>query len=199
MNAQSSFRQKMYMDFTFDRSMLKVFVPMLIIAFVLYVLCFKSPDCKILFYLVWYAGMALLLLTDRRQVEITPHMIIVRRAPFDHVVIDKKDIKKAEILKNTGIFYRASVIFLSAMTVYLAYNSFNDIIYEVQDNTTSGVILLVLDKFMIISLIAIISILQWAKRSYPALLKVDTGKSSIIFYTRKPGELKKIIELQETA
>jgi hypothetical protein len=200
MNTYGQFKQKMHLDMTFDKSMLKVLAFMVAAILIIYTLCLQTPECKILFYLILYLGFTILYIKDRTQVEIDSHMIIIHRPIFNPIIINKKDITKIQINKNTNFsFHRIQFIFLIALIVALAYNSFYDLLNGIKLTVTmaSSLILILHESWIIFMLIIII--LNISKRiPYHNLVIVNTEKSNFIFYSKQPEELKRIIETQET-
>lgn len=200
MNTQSGFKQKMPVDFTLDKNVVKIVVPIAIVSIVLYALCFKSPECEILLYLIWYIAIGLLLLKNRALVEITPHMIIIHRPLFDDIVVNKNDLTKIQVKKDTGYIFRWVVaILLFVLTGYNAYNAFNDTMYEIHGKTMIEGIILVLGEFQTTFLLVVLLLMFFTRLPYPALLRVDTGKSNIVFYSKENEELKRVIEEQDAA
>jgi hypothetical protein len=199
MNTYTQFKQKMQVDITFDKSMLKVLVPMVVATLILYVLCLQSPECKVLIYAIWYIGFIILFIKERTQVEINPHMIIVHRPLFSPLVINKKDIKDVLIRENKSYAYRLSmIIILLILTIYISYKASQDFFYGITGVSFIEGINLFLYDFWFVFLEAVIIISLLKRLPFSNLLRVDTDKSKFIFYSKKPDELKRIIETQET-
>ncbi|WP_407283117.1 hypothetical protein V7O61_00120 [Methanolobus sp. WCC1] len=200
MNTNALLKQKMQVDITFDKSMLKVLVPMIVGTLILYALCLQSPECKVLIYAIWYIGFIILFVKERTQVEINPHMIIIHRPLFSPLVITKKEIKDVQIKKNRNYAYRLSMVFiLLLLTAYLTFKAVQDIHYEIAGVTFMEGINIFLYEFWIVFLSAVVIINLLKRLPYTNLLRVDTDKSKFIFYSKEPDELKRIIETQETA
>ncbi|ETA67973.1 hypothetical protein MettiDRAFT_1414 [Methanolobus tindarius DSM 2278] len=200
MNTDTHFKQKMQVDITFDKSMLKVLVPMIVGTLILYALCLQSPECKVLIYAIWYIGFIILFVKERTRVEINPHMIIIHRPLFSPLVINKKEIKDVQIKKNRNYAYRLSmVVILLLLTAYLTFKAVQDIHYEIAGVTFMEGINIFLYEFWIVFLSAVVIINLLKRLPYTNLLRVDTDKSKFIFYSKEPDELKRIIETQETA
>jgi hypothetical protein len=200
MNTDALLKQKMQVDITFDKSMLKVLVPMIVATLILYALCLQSPECNVLIYAIWYIGFTILFVKERTQVEINLHMIIVHRPLFSPLVINKKEIKDVQIKKNRNYAYRLSMVFiLLLLTAYLTFKAVQDIHYEIAGVTFMEGINIFLYEFWIVFLSAVVIINLLKRLPYTNLLRVDTDKSKFIFYSKEPDELKRIIETQETA
>jgi predicted neutral ceramidase superfamily lipid hydrolase len=200
MNTDTQFKQKMQLDMTFDKSMLKVLVPMIVATLILYALCLQSPECKILIYAIWYIGFIILFIKERTQVEINSHMIIVHRPLFSPLVINKKDIKEVHIKENRSYTYRLmQILLLLTLVIYLIYKAGHDLRYGVSGVSLTEGMYILLYEFWFIFLAAAIVVNLLKKHSYSNLLRVDTDKSNFIFYSKKPEEMKRIIETQETA
>ena len=190
----------MQLGMTFDKSMLKVLVPMIVATLILYALCLQSPECKIMMYAIWYIGFIILLVKERTQVEINPHMIIIHRPFFSPLVIDKKDITDVQIRENTKYAYRLTLLtLLFILTVYLGFKAGQDFLYGIAGASLTEGISLLLYEFWFIFLAAIIVMNLLKRLPYSSLLRVDTDKSSFIFYSKETEELKKIIETQDFA
>ncbi|SDG32170.1 hypothetical protein SAMN04488589_2691 [Methanolobus vulcani] len=200
MNTDNQFKQKMQLDMTFDKSMLKVLVPMIVATLILYALCLRTSECKILIYVIWYMGFIILLIKERTQVEIDPHMIIIHRPLMSPLVINKKDIKDVQIKKNRNYAYRLAIVtILLFLTIYISYKSGQDFFYGIAGVSLMEGINLFLYDFWLIFLEAVVIINLLKRLPYSNLLRVDTDKSNFIFYSKEPEELKRIIETHETA
>lgn len=200
MDIEHEFKQKMHVDVLFDTSMLKVLIPIVTATLILYVMCFQSPECRILIYLIWYASFVILLLKERTMVEVTPHMIIIQRPLFHPLIIDKRSITDVQVKKNTNNIVRWSTfIILLILTGYLTYEAFYDVVHSISGTTLASGILLIMYEFWIVFLLAVLLMGIWKKIPYSNLLKVNTDKSYFIFYSQETEELKKKIEEQDTA
>ncbi|MDI3485265.1 MAG: hypothetical protein PWQ50_485 [Methanolobus sp.] len=200
MNTNALLKQKMQVDITFDKSMLKVLVPMIVGTLILYALCLQSPECKVLIYAIWYIGFIILFVKERTRVEINPHMIIIHRPLFSPLVINKKEIKEVHIRKNRSHTYRLlQILLLLAFVIYLIYKAGHDLLYGVSGLSLTESVYILLYEFWFIFLAAAIIVNLLKKLPYSRLLRVDTDKSKFIFYSKEPDELKRIIETQETA
>ena len=185
MNTDTLFKKKMQVDITFDKSMLKVLVPMIVATLIAYTLCLQSPECKVLIYAIWYIGFIILFIKERTQVEIDSHMIIVHRPLFSPLVINKKDIKDVQIKKNRNYAYRlAIVILLLILTIYLSYKYGQDFFYGIAGVSFMEEINLFLYDFWFIFLEAVVIISLLKRLPYSNLLRVDTDKSKFISIQR---------------
>nr|WP_321496906.1 hypothetical protein [uncultured Methanolobus sp.] len=200
MSTDTQFKQKMQLDMTFDKSMLKVLTFMVAATLIVYALCLQSSECKVLIYAIWYIGFIILFIKERTQVEINPHMIIVHRPLFSPLVINKKDVKKVQIRENRSYKYRMmQILLLLVLTAYLIYKAGHDLRYGVSGVSLTEGVYILLYEFWFIFLAAAIIVNLLKKRSYSSLLRVDTDKSNFIFYSKEPEELKRIIETREIA
>ncbi|WMW23878.1 hypothetical protein RE474_07135 [Methanolobus sediminis] len=200
MNTDTQFKQKMQLDMTFDKAMLKVLVPMIVATLIVYALCLQSPECKVLIYAIWYIGFIILFVKERTQVEINSHMIIIHRPLFSPLVINKKDIKEVHIRKNRSHTYRLmQILLLFVLPTYLIYKARNDLLYGISGVSLTEGVYILLYEFWFIFLAAAIIVNLLKKLPYSRLLRVNTDKSNIVFYSKEPEELKQIIETQETA
>lgn len=191
-------KQKIHVDVSFDTAMLKVMVAMIVATLILYALCFRSPECKILIYLTWYAGFIILLLKERTIVEVTPYMIIIHRPLFHPLIIDKQSINDMQIRKNTNYPFRWLLYSLSLiLTGYLAYNSFHDILQGIQGRTLTGEILVILSGSIFVFLIIVVFIGMWKKLPHSTVLRIDTDKQYFFFYPKETEEFRKRVEAQD--
>jgi hypothetical protein len=127
-------------------------------------------------------------------------MIIVHRPLFSPLVINKKDIKEVHIKENRSYTYRLmQILLLLTLVIYLIYKAGHDLRYGVSGVSLTEGMYILLYEFWFIFLAAAIVVNLLKKHSYSNLLRVDTDKSNFIFYSKKPEEMKRIIETQETA
>lgn len=185
MNAETDIKQKMHVDVFFDTTILKVLIPVVLVIIILYFLCGRSPECKILINFSLYLGFILLLLKDHTIVEITTYMIVIHRPFFAPIVIDKKEIKDIQIKKNTNPIIRYfTFIFPLLLTVYVAYHRLQDVLYAIQGETITEGVLVILYEFWLVFLLMVILYGIWIKLPYSTLLRVDTDRSKFTFYSK---------------
>ncbi|WP_340819859.1 hypothetical protein [Methanolobus sp. WCC4] len=198
MDIEHEFKQKMHVDVLFDSSMLKVLGAMVAATLILYILCFQSPECRILIYLTWYAGFIVLLLKERTVVELTSHMIIVHRPLFHPLIIDRQNITDVQVKKNTNYPFRWGLYMIALIIAgSLAYDSFYDILSGIHGRTITGEILVILSESIFVFLIIVVFIGMRRKLPHPTVLRIDTDKQYFFFYPKETEEFRKRIEAQD--
>lgn len=195
MNNQNNAKTKIPVDLTFDTSMLKIFVPAIMVTFILLALSFRCPACETLIPVIWYLSILAVLLQDRTTVEFTHGMIIIHRQFFGPLIVNQKNVTKTHIKKNTWHTCRWALYLLMMLFLgYLVYTAYNDIIQFWMPRIPEKVMIhYILSRLAVVFLFIVLFFMLRARLQCPAVLRVDTNDTKYVFYPDRPDELEKMI------
>jgi len=107
-------RVKILVDSSRDAGITKIIVPASIAAFLLLLININYSIIDIIAISIFYFALILFFLQNNTTVELTPEGIIIHRPVLRHVKIQKKNIEKIEITKNSAYKLRW-ILYLSRL------------------------------------------------------------------------------------
>ncbi|WP_135610159.1 hypothetical protein [Methanococcoides sp. AM1] len=194
MDMQPNPGQIVRVDIIRDYSWAKM-ISLLMIAYFFLILGIFIDIFEILGYITWYLVIMALFLWDRTTVEVTNDMIKIHRSLFGSTILNKQDIAETLIKSNYNFAVRCILYLIMVLTLgYLFYGTFSDIQeYQMQNAPLEGLILLIVSKFMLISMFSVLSFSLERRLKHSTLLKVNTKDQSFVFYPDKPDEFEKVV------
>lgn len=184
-------RQRILVDSSRDAGIIKILVPASIAAFLLILININYSIIDIIAISIFYFASVLLFLQNNTTVEITPDSIIIHRPVLRPVKIQKKNIEKMEITKNSSyklrwILYPVSIV---ALLILIGKN-----VISANLNFASSDPLIV--KFITAYSIPMTTVFfavifyHYLVRSHnPTILKFVMKNREVTFYTNNPQEL----------
>ncbi|HJH31149.1 MAG TPA: DUF1673 family protein [Methanosarcinaceae archaeon] len=196
---QKKRREKVLVDVpVLDSGMIRILLPVWIIGFMLMIIVNHYSILDIFVVFAYYLAALLWVLQNRTTVELLSDKIIINRPFLRSLLIQKNEITKTQVIKNSShttrwILRLASLI----MLVFLATHSINAIQLNIEQSLPMLRTIVNIFTMLLVTVWFAVMYYNFEIRThYKAALNVVINKRQFMFYVDNPDEFS--VMLQQT-